>query len=548
MSHGTALTTFLKEELELSSKVDRASAQFLFHTTIRDSLLALPKTLDKNNLVTSEDPDDSNPLETWRSLKSLGKYVSIKDCDSRIESFKKISSIPLSNCAEMDQTGLDEMEKYLHESINATEKRTEVVRAKIDSLRRICDEDTRSHSKGTSEDNSDVKLSYGRIAELASDIEGRYQQSASLAFASFTTLFQAEGTFSASLNKLSKQLLSKDKRQLLVPAYQPAQDYLSRDENKTLRDCYRQQVEELVVARYQRRYLEAALHNWEYLSAKNSFKDLVDGLLPDLEQDRNDLKQQLSVLKGTIEKASISFVFCKDVSDLNLQLHRMQYFVSSKKRIRSWLADQCCRFALLLDILQCDSYFHSQLRCFIQASKKTICDLASECASRERGMQKLLAFTNAPGTSKSYISSLLEAYSQLIIKSDMPTLMGSLDDSETISFISETLNERERMAQDEAIKREERIKSVALEIPVLFARASKSLDLLMSPPHSTELMRLNDQKKMAEKTIKRMDDLEKQQSKSKGRLLDMKARAPEYFFRNPEKFTELVAKINEAVQ
>jgi len=524
----------LLKELKLGEDATSVSAEYLFDTPLAPALAGISVVVDADNVV------DHEQWKTWSQIKRRGKDNAEAKCDQLLDLLGEDE-------AEVDDDDFAMLEEQLREEMEIGELLDDDIaeaRAKQDLLsgrveRHPSVSGTDALDDRLRSDLHHVGKTFEAISKTARIIEVSTSPAMFAASSGVPRYLAAEDEFRAALTRFSKSLLST-RSSLLSSAFKTPADPLglSRRENEELKNQYRDASRHLIRAKMEHKFQE---------TCSNFFKNppgISHQALPtSCHLEMQELKKKLDKI---LDEAANCFTSCKDSSDLDLQLARLNYFVNVKRQIKDYLTDQYSRLSFLSDLLVTDRCFREDLDKFLKESLASLASTASENASKQQSLNVVSSFVNAPSphSGSSPYSDALLAFISLVIP-DVPPLLPSskaVSDEEVMELLCAEWKRREAQCAVDAEAWEKDLYPFASGLLALRDRVAKEASEV--PQYSVELRRLTDQYKMATKTVTRAVDLHARASKPAGPLAQIVAKAPVYFHLRPDKFRLLVEKMN----
>jgi len=541
-------------ELGLGTDESRsANIEHLFDTPLGPTLKALTKILTADNVV------DLDERRAWMRMKERGEDMDEENCN-RVLQLRREDTVG-------DVT--DEDIAQLEEQLLQQEGRSQLLDAEIARLDAklavIDDEEEETVGSDLLDSNrnilsdpvkvgvEDVEATFSKISFSSRSIGDSLFSSTGLPLLDTRRYAQAEDEFRAGLTSLSKQLLAS-RMTLLNGVFNPPEDHA--DERKgdmlAMKDRYRCSLKKLILAKLELLLLES-LPNAKMREALGS----------QLSTDP-DFQTTVGKLSEALDGAAESFVSDKVGPDLDLQLARLNFFIETKRQILDHLMDQWCRQIAFCDLLNGDAILHEELSHFLKDVKEFSRRLASERATMQRALDEVSGFSNAPDCNRHsrHFSSALEAVKRLVI-GPLPPLVSatreeaSNDDSrrrgadaptpttddEVVKILQLEWQKRESRCLSDAATWDEELKTFGRELLRVRDSVAEESSSLEDPQLAVELNRLQRQYQMATKNVQHAVDVEAREGRPINKAVKMLKQAPIYFHTQPDKFPELVQKL-----
>jgi len=524
----------LLKELKLGNEATSVSAEYLFDTPLAPALTGIQVVVDADNAV------DHEQWKTWSHMKKKGKDYAEAKCDQLLDLLGEDE-------AEVDDDDIAMLEEQLREELEIGELIDNDIaeaQAKQDLLssrveRHLAVSGTDALDDRLRSDLHQVGKTFENISKTARHIEGSISPAMFLASSGVSRYLAAEDEFNGALTRFSKSLLST-RSSLLSSAFKKPTDPLglSRRENEELKNQYRDALRRLIRANMERKFQETCSN---YL--KNPPSNSHQSLPTSCHLETQELKKKMDTI---LDEAANCFTSCKDSSDLDLQLARLNYFVNVKRQIKDYLTDQYSRLSFLSDLLVTDRCFREDFEKFVKESLASVVSTASENASKQQSLNVVSSFANSTSfhSGSSPFSDALVAFKNFVVPDVPPLLPNSkaTSDEEVMELLRAEWKRREAQCAVNAEAWERDLKPFASGLLALRDHVAKEASEV--PRHSVELRRLTDQYQMAMKTVTCAVDLHARASKPAGSVAQIVAKAPVYFHLRPDKFRLLIEKMN----
>lgn len=533
----------LVKTLNLHDEAASVPSAYLFDTPLGGLLTGLLKVIHTDNVL------DLDEVTIWNELQRKGKALDEAKCDALLK----------LQCEDESDDDYDDIAE-LRELLRQKEERSKDLSQQIADAQalenQLHDVEPMSHHSVNGNCESALYCSdldtaacpYKRSRIAAREME---EISEAVAFepSNYSRYLTSEDEFRSSLTSFSKHLLATP-TSLLDSAFKSRSrpSSLSRDSDV---------LEELQV-RYQDASKALARGKMEF-----KYQEIMSALHTDVGPRNNGPKSNddpnEDTLRGTfslvLDAASKAFVFCKDSTDLDLQLGRMRFCNEAKNRIMEHLVDQFSRQIISEYLISADFLFHCNLGAFLGEMKNSISLLTSTKSSKQRSLDVVFSFANAPPViSQSDLARGLSALMRLTI-GEIPNLIS--EDEQRDSWASMSIEEVILVLSDEwelrQTKNEAAERAWANDLEICGASLLKIDDklkvksrALLDLRFTTELSRLKDQSQMAKESIRQAVQLSDKAPPKSGSLPYLLAKAPVYFHTNPEKFDKLVRMVKDS--
>lgn len=524
--------------LNLQNEASSASSAYLFDTPLAEMLAGVLKVVGADNVL------DLDEIGMWNELQQKGEVLDEATCDAILQ---------LDSEDESDED-YDDIEELREQLRIAEERDRELSRqiaeadARKDILYGLEAPSTTPALAGCDSGNSSIDLDAAACVYSSSDRSTREIEAVSFEQLGAVRYLSSEEEFLSCLTSFSKQLLSTPMSLLDSGLKSTSQSsILSKDSDELdeLQVRYREASRKLARGKMELKYEEmlSSLH-----AEDNSVSSLTK-----YDHESEVLRGKFS---SVLEDASKAFVFCKDASDLDLQLARLRFCHDAKKRILEHLVDQLSRHVVFADLLAADSLFYRNLKSFLGETKESISLMTTKKSSTQRSLDVISSFANAPlGFSKSDLSLGFSALTRLVVD-DLPPLVSSESEQSGCSTMF-SIEEMAFLLADEWDSREYDFdaedKAWANDLQKCGAGLRKMDDhlyvksrALLDPRVTAELFRLKDQLHLAKKSTAQAVELSGRAPPKTGSFRALLAKAPVYFHTNPEKFDKLVRAVMES--
>jgi len=483
-------------------------------------------------------------VKSWNELMQKGKVLDEASCDA-------ILDLQSEDESDDDYEDIDELRAQLHA---AEERDKELSRQLKDAQSQQDHLDSldygRSYQVGARHEDDEIVEDMNFVARVYDGCSGSARNieaaSSAVAFESSdcARYLSSEEEFRSCLTSFSKQLLSTP-MSLLDSAMKTSSHSPSLWKDADLLDDlekqYRDASKRLAQGKMELKY--------QQLLSSRHVED-TSGTLSKFEPNAENLRGRFS---SVLRSASKAFVFCKDSSDLDLQLNRLRFCDEAKGRVLERLNDQLSRHVVFADLLCADISFHLNLERFFCETKDSISRVASKKSSFQRSLDVVSSFANAPPIFAG--SALASGFSALmrLVDDDIPQLPDSTGSGrsewsieKTIAFLAAGWNSREHNCDEKVQAWGEELEKCGSGTFKMEDRLTSESRVVSNPRITIEMLRLGDKQHMAKKCIRRAVELIGRAPPMNGSRNYLLAKAPVCFHTNTEEFDKLVRLIMDS--
>lgn len=392
------------------------------------------------------------------------------------------------------------------------------------------------------------------IGRFSRDLCGRYCSQSSLSHASIPQYLTSEDSASAALTRLSKLLLSDQKKQLLISMPISA-DALTHDnasnENTELMNHFNDAMKDSIRSKAELAFFKGCRESLVGIMTVSAAPPAVS--LSSVSSVNHELQGLRSSISLALPEVKLHFVSSKDSSDLDIRIARLKYFLDSKQLIQNWIQNQCSRLETLLSLLIRDQLFHSGLRKFIQDLLSTLQELASQRADVEAFLQGVVEKASLPAEQSGSIRELFNSFHaiashQLDLPELLPTGAAEKDVAAALSALTDCLDLSEEINAKDGASWEVEAEKGASDLDLLTQYVKSEMKAVRDKAESEEFNALESQFHKVNATISRIGD----SAKIKNPNLDSFSAGIEkvavWFFLSPDKLPEWQKKCQEKIK